>query len=602
MAQGAGRAVRAGAARSLAPPRCAGPAGAAALRARPTLAPAQRRHRRSERRHRRPRRDVDRPRRHRRRSSTSRTSAAWPTCSSRGCSAAASSRRCRSTPGCAGAVVAAGDRRRPGRAAAGGVHQRRDAVRGPGAQRRRSARRRPCRCSPARATRRSSMSTFGKAYLAFTAIGRRRRRRARRLLLPGPVGAGVDARSTPTRPTTPAPARGRPRRGRVRRRDRDRRLGRERPHLHAAGCSAPRPASSTSRPTRRRSTAGSEVSAAIRSISSGGDSTYASVAFQESCQRRATPVARADEPPARLRSTTGSRRPTACHHRRARGRRPAADRRSPSTARAWSPPNTTRPTSCSPPRWATTTARPTVESTRLPNSVRPTPSRRPPASISTLIAWQQTRASRARPRSALRYAPDGVGPRPRGGRLLARRSAPTNADEGLVAGGRRVRRRGGRLGAGHRRRAPGSSPASCTRPPAASCPRSRFRYATSANPALSWSPASAELWGSPQLRGQVRRRADRPDHRRRDPHRAPVANGRHTWQVTAVNQAGLTHHRAAGHGVRRHGRAARHASSSAGRASSRPAQRLRVALQRSTAAGLPRVSRLGRGRPCPSMG
>lgn len=70
-------------------------------------------------------------------------------------------------------------------------------------------------------------------------------------------------------------------------------------------------------------------------------------------------------------------------------------------------------------------------------------------------------------------------------------------------------------------------------------PAFTFRYATSAAPVLAWSP-SAESWGAPryavefdgapidQTYGTVIRTP------------AAVADGRHTWAVTATNQAGLT--------------------------------------------------------------
>jgi hypothetical protein len=68
-------------------------------------------------------------------------------------------------------------------------------------------------------------------------------------------------------------------------------------------------------------------------------------------------------------------------------------------------------------------------------------------------------------------------------------------------------------------------------------PAHSFTYATTGTPTLSWSPA-AELWGSPQyvvkLDGvQI---AQTPALFLT----TPIPNGRHVYQVTAVNQAGLS--------------------------------------------------------------
>ena len=75
--------------------------------------------------------------------------------------------------------------------------------------------------------------------------------------------------------------------------------------------------------------------------------------------------------------------------------------------------------------------------------------------------------------------------------------------------------------------------------PGSFVPLSSFRYADSANPILSWSPAS-ELWGSPLYGVRVDgvQVASTGATSIRSP--LPLANGRHSWQVTAVNKAGLS--------------------------------------------------------------
>ena len=156
---------------------------------------------------------------------------------------------------------------------------------------------------------------------------------------------------------------------------------------------------------------------------------------------------------------------------------------------------------------------------------------------STLIAWQQTPGISGPAEVRVRYAPDGsdLGPE----QVV---SSPTfgaaNAGSGLAAGGdvagdaaiAWIQGTGAdtRLVTGQLYQTPGNF-----------VPALTFRYATSAAPVLAWSP-SAESWGAPrytvefdgapidQTYGTVIRTP------------APVADGRHTWAVTATNQAGLT--------------------------------------------------------------
>jgi hypothetical protein len=156
---------------------------------------------------------------------------------------------------------------------------------------------------------------------------------------------------------------------------------------------------------------------------------------------------------------------------------------------------------------------------------------------STLIAWQQTPGISGPAEIRVRYAPDGsdLGPEQV---VSSPTFGATNADSGLAAGGDvsgdgaiawiQGTGAGTRLVTGQLYQSPGNF-----------VPAFTFRYATTVNPVLSWS-ASAELWGAPryavefdgvpidQTYGTVVRTP------------APVADGRHTWEVTATNQAGLT--------------------------------------------------------------
>ena len=350
-------------------------------------------------------------------------------------------------------LLAAGDRRRPGRAAAGGVRQRRDAVRGPGARSRRAA------SAPAAAGRRRRQPVAVAVERSARPTWPSPRRRGR---------AGDDVRAAyyfkgqwalePT-PLDADPARRRRRRdrppggGHRRRRRRDRRLGRERPHLHAAGGRARRPARWSSRPIRRTIDGVDEVSAVGPGRRSGGDSTYASVAFQEALATgAATQIPGADEPPARRSGYDGI---FGCRrdHCRRRGRRPAATAVTEFGA-GWVTSETRPDPQAVRPGWAPT--QPAARAARVdssPNTAPPTPCRRPPGVISTLIAWQQTPGVE-RP---------GRDPRPLRARRLStsapsrssppRRSAPPTPTAGWRRR-RRGRRRGDRLGAGHAAPAP----------------------------------------------------------------------------------------------------------------------------------------------------
>jgi hypothetical protein len=173
----------------------------------------------------------------------------------------------------------------------------------------------------------------------------------------------------------------------------------------------------------------------------------------------------------------------------------------------------------------------------LPNSGPPDAVPATAGLVSNLIAWQQTPGIAGTAEIRVRYAANGadLGPEQV---VSSSTLGATDADRGLVAGGdvsgdaavAWVQGTGAstQIVAVQLYQAPGGF-----------VPANSFRYATSAQPLLFWSGA-AELWGAPQYTvrldgvpiGQTPALALTPP--------APIANGRHVYQVTAVNQAGLS--------------------------------------------------------------
>lgn len=157
--------------------------------------------------------------------------------------------------------------------------------------------------------------------------------------------------------------------------------------------------------------------------------------------------------------------------------------------------------------------------------------------VSTLIAWQQTPGIAGPAEIRLRYAPDGIDLGPE--QVVSSPAlGAVNADLGLVAAGDVS---GDAAVAWVQGSGTGTYivAAQLYEPPGGFVPAHSFSYATTAAPALAWSGAP-ELWGSPQyvvrLDGapiaQTAALAITPP--------APLSNGRHVYQVTAVNQAGLS--------------------------------------------------------------
>ncbi|HEX3978214.1 MAG TPA: hypothetical protein VHW96_18235 [Solirubrobacteraceae bacterium] len=173
----------------------------------------------------------------------------------------------------------------------------------------------------------------------------------------------------------------------------------------------------------------------------------------------------------------------------------------------------------------------------LPNGGAPDAAPANAGLISTLIAWQQTPGVAGPAEIRLRYAPDGAHLLPE--QVVSSPAlGPTDADRGLAAAGDVA----GDAAAAWVQGSGASTSivaAQLFQAPGGFVPSNSFRYAVTASPALFWSP-SAELWGAPtySLRvggtqvGQTTATQMVPP--------APLANGRNTYQLSAVNRAGVT--------------------------------------------------------------
>src|ERR1700761_3790383 len=155
---------------------------------------------------------------------------------------------------------------------------------------------------------------------------------------------------------------------------------------------------------------------------------------------------------------------------------------------------------------------------------------------STYVVWQQNPGTTGPAEVRLRYAPTGgdLGPE----QVISTPAlGATNADQGLEAAGDVAGDAAAAWvqGSGADTRIVA---AQLFQPPGGFNPSTSFAYAITAQPALSWGAAS-ELWGAPEYVvkvdgvavGQTTATSFIPP--------APLANGRHTYQVTAVNAAGL---------------------------------------------------------------
>jgi hypothetical protein len=171
----------------------------------------------------------------------------------------------------------------------------------------------------------------------------------------------------------------------------------------------------------------------------------------------------------------------------------------------------------------------------LPALTAPDAVTSPAGTVSTLIAWQQDPGSSGTPEIRLRYAPDGINLNPE--QVLSSSSAgPTNADLGLAAGGDLAGDAAVAWvqGTGDQTQIVA---AQLFQNPGSFSPLSAFGYSTRVTPTLSWSPAS-EVWGSPTYEVKLDGALIAQTTSTTVGVPAALAQGRHTWQVAAVNRAG----------------------------------------------------------------
>ncbi len=281
---------------------------------------------------------------------------------------------------------------------------------------------------------------------------------------------------------------------------------------------------------------GSEVSAGSPSISAGGDSTYASVTFQEQL-------------------TTGSAVQSRVLMNRLRGAQydgaSAADGASAGGPEGADQPQTavteygegfvTSETDQTHQLYTTTVGSndapgQTERVDSLPNSDQPDAVPATAGLVSTLIAWQQTPGVAGSAEIRVRYAADGsdLGPE----QVVSSPSlGATDADEGLVAAGDVA---GDAAVAWVQGTGASTSIVAVQlfQTPGGFVASNSFRWTRTASPALKWSGA-AELWGSPtyELRIDGAVAGETTSTQMVAP--AALANGRHSYQLTAVNLAGL---------------------------------------------------------------
>jgi len=154
---------------------------------------------------------------------------------------------------------------------------------------------------------------------------------------------------------------------------------------------------------------------------------------------------------------------------------------------------------------------------------------------STLVAFQQAPGSDGQPEIRVRYAPFNLSLGPE--QVVSSPAlGPTDAASGLVAGGdiagdAAIAWVQG-LGASAQIVA-----AQLYQPPGGFAPASTFSYSTSAQPVLSWSAAS-EPWGTVGYAVTLDRNLIATTTGTQVQVPSPVPDGRHSLQVTAINQAG----------------------------------------------------------------
>jgi hypothetical protein len=280
-----------------------------------------------------------------------------------------------------------------------------------------------------------------------------------------------------------------------------------------------------------------EVSAGEPVISSGGDSSYAEVAFQETFSSGATRQSRVLANRLHGSQYDGVRQPDGL----AMGGPEGADQPQVSVTE-YGAGFITSEGDRAHELVATTLGSneflgSTVRVDSLPNSSTADAVPATAGLVSTLIAWQQEPGISGSAEIRVRYSPDGSDLNAEQVVSSATLGA-ADADHGLLAAGdvsgdAAVAWVQG-TGAGTQIVA-----AQLYDPPGGFVPSYAFRYWTVSDPVLVWSGAP-ELWGSPQYVVKVDGVQIGATTATQLTLPAPLANGRHSWHVTAVNQAGLS--------------------------------------------------------------
>ncbi len=173
----------------------------------------------------------------------------------------------------------------------------------------------------------------------------------------------------------------------------------------------------------------------------------------------------------------------------------------------------------------------------LANSTPPDAAPAAAGLISNFIAWQQTPGVAGPAEIRLRYAADGVDLGPE--QVV---SSPdlgaTNADQGIAAAGDVA---GDAAVAWVQGTGASTSivTAQLFQAPGGFVPSNSFRYALSPSPVLWWSSA-AELWGLPVYTVRIDGTPVAQTTAAQVVPPTPLANGRHTYQISASNLSGLT--------------------------------------------------------------
>ncbi len=281
----------------------------------------------------------------------------------------------------------------------------------------------------------------------------------------------------------------------------------------------------------------SETSAGRPSIASGGDSTYASVTFQESLENGSATQSRV-----LVNRLHGSAFDGAASADGAGAGGPEGADQPQVAVTEYGTGFVTSETNASHELYATALAGnesrgQTGRVDSLPNSDPPDAVPANAGLISNLIAWQQTPGIAGPSEIRLRYASDGADLSPE--QVVSDPSlGATDADQGLAAAGDVA----GDAAAAWVQGSGASTSivaAQLFQPPGGFVPSNSFRYVVTALPVLFWSPSS-ELWGAPTyvLRIDGVQVGQTTALELMSP--APLTNGRHTYQLSAVNLAGVT--------------------------------------------------------------